>query len=329
VEKTFVAAREDRPGKAWLERFRVGREEAARWYVGKGLKEPPSASECRAALQRHMPELVPHYDHVCELVGEDDLAHRILSHYRPGAHLHGCSQAVWLGNEGPALVRNYDFPLHVVTGRIERSAWDRRSVIAMGQRPWGGCLDGMNADGLVASLTLGGGGRNGPGFAVILMLRYVLETCRSVNEAAKALCRIPVAQLQNVTLLDRSGEHATLFLGPDREPAVTRLRVCTNHQEVATPTSPSLLRQHVLDEALEQPSATLSTLLARFLEPPLYSRHVDFTTVYTAVYRPAEGRVDYLWPGRCWRQSFEMFDVSSYTHDYGELIRRPQHDASR
>ena len=178
----------------------------------------------------------------------------------------------------------------------------------------------MNDDGLVASLTLGGSG-NGLGFSVILMLRYVLETCSSVREATAALCRIPVAQTQNVTLLDRTGDHATLFLGPDREPAVTRLRICTNHQEVASPASGSALRAGVLNEALGEPSMTLPTLVARFLKPPLYSRPVGFTTAYTAVYRPEASRVDYLWPGRCWTQGFERFDEGSYTHDYGELTR--------
>ena len=281
---------------------------------------PPTASECRAALRQHMPELVPHYDYVCGLVGDDDLAHRILSHYRPAAVSHGCSQAVWLGDDSPALIRNYDFPLHIVSDRIELAAWSQRRVIAKAQRPWGGCLDGMNDDGLVVSLTLGGSGRNGLGFSIILMLRYVLETCRSVREAVAALCRIPVAQPQNVTLLDRTGAYATLFLGPDREPAVTRLRACTNHQEVASPAARSALRLWVLNEALEEPSTTFSTLVERFLRPPLYSRHTNFTTVYTAVYRPAEGRVDYLWPGHCWTQSFDIFDEGVYTHTYGELV---------
>lgn len=104
MEKTFIAEREDRPGAAWLARFEAGRDEAARWYRGVGMQEPPTATECRAALQRDMPELVPAYDDACHLVGEDDLAHRILSHYRPASLPHGCSQAVWLGDEGPALV---------------------------------------------------------------------------------------------------------------------------------------------------------------------------------------------------------------------------------
>jgi len=321
MEKTFTAQREDRPGTTWLERFRAGRDEAERWYLGDGNAERPSASECRAALLRHMPELVPQYDHVCGLVGDDDLAHRMLSHYRPAPHPQGCSQAVWPGDDGPALVRNYDYPLPIITGRIELTAWSRRRVIAMAQRPWGGCLDGMNDDGLVASCTLGGMARRGTGFAIILMLRYVLETCGSVGEAVGALCRIPVTQLHNVTLLDGTGEHATLFLGPRREPAVTRLRACTNHQERMSPASGSALRQTLLMDALGDPFGTLTGLTALFFEPPLYSRKAAFTTAYTAVYRPAEKRVHYLWPGQRWSQTFERFVPGAYKHDYGDLER--------
>lgn len=321
MEKTFVAGREDRPGAAWLARFQAGRDEAARWYRGVGLSAPPTASECCAAILRYMPERVPCYDDVCRLVGNDDLAHRILSHYRPASLPHSCSQAVWFGKGGPALVRNYDYPLHIVSDRIELTAWSERRVIAKSQRPWGGCLDGMNDDGLVASLTFGGSGKNGVGFAIILILRYVLETCRSVPEAIAALCRVPVAQPQNVMLLDRMGDYATLFLGPDREPAVTRLRSCTNHQEAVSTASNSALRRRVMDEALEAPAMTLPSLVDLFLKAPLYSRHVGFTTAYTAVYRPEQGRVDYLWPGRCWTQSFGHFDEGSYTHAYGDLVQ--------
>src|SRR6266704_3221279 len=146
-----------------------------------------------------------HYDKACALVGDDDLAHRILSHYRPPPIIHGCSQAIWLGNGGPALVRNYDYPLDVVSDRFELTAWSGRTVVAKAQRPWGGCLDGINEDGLVASCTFGGSPAKGLGFSIILMLRYVLETCRRVDEAIVALNRIPIAQSHNMTLLDRSG----------------------------------------------------------------------------------------------------------------------------
>ncbi len=260
--KRFEAEREDQPGAAWLERFHAGREEAERWYLGQRHAALPTATECRAALLHHMPELVPHYDRACALAGADEMAQRVLSHYRPADGRGGCSQAVWLGEDGPALIRNFDFPLEVISERIELTSWAGRRVICKAQRPWGGCLDGMNEDGLAASVTLGGRRVQGRGFAIILMLRYVLETCPSVDEAVATLCRIPVALPHNVTLLDRTGAYATLFLGPHRPPAVTRLRACTNHQEAIAGRQNSALRQQTLLELLANPSIDLPALIA-------------------------------------------------------------------
>jgi predicted choloylglycine hydrolase len=328
--KRFVFAREDRPGEAWLSRFIVGRQEAERWYLGTGRAAPPTSTECRAALSEHMPELVPHYDRVCALVGEDDRARQILSHYRPAPVVAGCSQAVWLGEGGPALVRNYDYALDVVSDRFEVTSWAGRKVIAKAQRPWGGCLDGMNEDGLAASCTFGGSPAAGCGFSVILMLRYVLETCRRVDEAIVALSRVPIAQSHNVTLLDGSGTYATLFLGPDRAPRVTTDQVCSNHQErVVWPElaalSRTVERHDALARRLAEPGMTLERLVECLLAPPLYSRWAGSPTVYTAVYRPAERRVDYLWPGKRCCQSIDQFKVGEYTHDYGELVSAAGH----
>jgi predicted choloylglycine hydrolase len=325
MHKRFAFVREDRPDEAWLDRFAAGRVEAERWYLGEGRTAPPTATECRAALRDHMPELIPHYDRVCALVGDDDRAHQLLSHYRPPPVIGGCSQAVWLGDGGPALVRNYDFSLDIVSDRFEATSWSGRKVIAKAQRPWGGCLDGINEDGLVASMTFGGSPAKGCGFSIILMLRYVLETCRRMDEAIAALIRIPIAQSHNVTLLDRSGAYATLFLGPDRAPSMTADQVCTNHQEqVIWPEhgvmSRTFERREALTRRLAEPGLTLDRLVECFLAPPIYSRRIWSLTVYTAVYRPTERRVDYLWPGRSWCQRIDRFESGEYTHDFGELV---------
>ena len=156
MQKGFVAIREDTPSSDWLARFVAGRAETEAWYRGTGRGAPPTAAECAAQLQKHMPELLGPYERVCALVGEDDLARQILSQYRPPPLRHGCTRAVWLGDQGPALVRNYDYPLDVVSDHFESTRWFGREAISKGQRPWGGCLDGMNADGLVASVTFGG-----------------------------------------------------------------------------------------------------------------------------------------------------------------------------
>lgn len=317
--KRFVFAHEERPGDAWLARFAAGRKETEAWYLGDGSEPPPTANECRNALRQHMPELMPHYDHVCALVGDDSLAHSILSHYRPPPVVPGCTQAVWLGDEGPALIRNYDFPLDIVSGRFEATAWSKREVIAAAQRPWGGCLDGINDDGLVVSLTFGGSRARGRGFSAILMLRYILETCRNVDQATVALIRLPIAMAHNVTVLDRSGAYATLFLGPGRAPAISQIRACANHQETAGIVPGSVERQSTTLQALDDEATTLSSLTALFLAPPLYSRAARSPTAYSAVYRPAEKRVDYLWPGHCVEHRIGNFQEGEYTHDYGVL----------
>jgi len=324
--KRFIFAHEDQPDKAWLTRFVDGRAEAERWYLGRGRSDPPTADECRAALSFHMPELMPHYDRVCALVGNDDRAHQILSQYRPPPAIGACSQAVWLGDGGPALVRNYDFDLDVVSDRFEATCWSGRKVIAKAQRPWGGCLDGMNEAGLVASCAFGGSPAIGLGFSIILMLRYVLETSTRVYEAISALSRIPIAQSHNVTLLDRSGCFATVFLGPDRTPAVTADQVCTNHQEQVVwaqhgVTSQTVERRNALVRLLAEPALTLDTLVKGFLASPLYSRRIASPTVYTAIYRPIERRVDYLWPGKSVCQHIDRFESGEYLHDYGDLLQ--------
>ena len=322
MQKCFVAIREDTPGSAWRQRFVAGRAEAEAWYRGTGRGAPPTAAECRAQLQRHMPELLGPYDRVCALVGEDDLAPQILSQFRPPPLPHGCTQAVWLGADGPALVRNYDYPLDVVSDHFESTRWFGREVISKGQRPWGGCLDGMNADGLVASVTFGGSPAQGLGFAIILVVRYILETCRRVSEAVAALCRIPVALSQNVTVLDKTGAYATVFLSPERAPSVSRTPVCANHQDssvsiaLSRNVASSMARQQAALRALEGSGATLAKLAETFLAAPIYSRDASSPTVYGAVYRPAALTVDYVWPGHVMTQRIGSFRPGQYVHDY-------------
>src|SRR3546814_11120100 len=94
----------------------------------------------------------------------------------------------------------------MVSDRFELSDWSGRRVIGKAQRPWGGLHDGINDAGLVVASTFGGAPAQGLGFAVILITRYLLETCTSVEQAVAALCRIPIALSPHVILLDRTGD---------------------------------------------------------------------------------------------------------------------------
>jgi hypothetical protein len=70
-----------------------------------------------------------------------------------------------------------------------------------------------------------------------------------------------------------------------------------------------------LSEALAAAS-DIDCLAMALLEPPLYVRGPTVFTAYTAIYRPRDGAVDYVWPGKRWCQSFDAFLPGEYQHDY-------------
>ena len=166
-----------------------------------------------------MPELAPTFERLVELADGDPLAARFLSMYRPPGFVVGCSQAAFTGEGGPVLVRNYDYPASRVEGIVYRTSWTGRGVIGMSDCLWG-LLDGVNDAGLAASLTFGGRPAVGDGFGIPLVIRYVLEVCEDVEAACGVLRQVPVHAVQNVTLIDRAGDFATIRVGPDREPEV-------------------------------------------------------------------------------------------------------------
>ena len=167
-----------------------------------------------------------------------------------------------------------------------------------------GLLDGINDAGLAVSLTFGGRRDVGDGFAIPLVVRYVLETCDTVAEAREALARIPVHAPQNLTLLDRSGEFLTAYVGPGRAAEFHAIAATTNHQgKVEWPEYARAIRtverEQLRARPARRPGDDRERFVASFLEPPLRNTEYaqGFGTIYTAAYYPAEGRVEYRWPG--------------------------------
>jgi len=310
------AIHEDLPGPKWAGLFAEYWSEYQRWWLKEGNAARPSYLECRRAIQHHMPEIVPLYDNLCELAGGGDQAARFLSFYCPPPYLSGCSQAIWTGKE-PVLVRNYDYNPRAFDSLLLRTAWQGRKVIGTTDGLWG-LVDGMNDAGLAISLTFGGRRVVGTGFGVPLILRYVLQTCTTTEEAGKALARLPTHMSYNVTVLDRKRNYLTAMMAPDRPAIITHAAVATNHQENIEWVSharatATVERERYLLQRLSLHREPLEKFVGAFMRPPLYSTafRAGFGTLYTAIYRPRKGVMEVRWPGTTWTQSFETFQEGS------------------
>jgi len=84
------------------------------------------------------------------------------------------------------------------------------------------------------ALTFGGRFAQGPGLAILIVLRYLLETCDTVGESLAKLATIPISIPQNVTLVD--AEHAvTVYTGPDMAMTTAPDACAANHQYMPVP----------------------------------------------------------------------------------------------
>jgi predicted choloylglycine hydrolase len=305
MKLTFTAIDENGPGDKWAALFRRLWPAYRRWWLSEGEMARPTYLECRNAVRDHMPEMLDLYDQLAELAGGDDMAARFLSVYSPPPYLAACSQAVWPGPE-PMLVRNYDYSPRAFDAVLLRTNWLGRRVLGMSDSLIG-LLDGMNDEGLAVSLTFGGRRVVGNGFGIPIVLRYILQTCVTVDEAAAVLQRIPCHMAYNVTLLDKANRHKTVFVSPDRSAAITDAAAATNHQHEVEWTdharaTASVEREEFLLERLLRNPESEQKFVAAFQRPPLYSLNFDggFGTLYTAAYRPAAGTLDLRWPGLTW-----------------------------
>jgi predicted choloylglycine hydrolase len=306
------AISEDQPGPKWAGLFQEYWPDYKRWWLGEGDTARATYLESRRALSTHMPELLPLYDDLCHQAGGGDQAARFLSFYCPPAYLSGCSQAIWTGKE-PVLVRNYDYAPSAFDSLILRTGWQGRKVMGTSDGLWG-LVDGVNDAGLAISLTFGGRRIVGNGFGVPLILRYVLQTCKTTAEAGEVLTRVPTHMSYNVTVLDAKRNYLTAMMSPDRPTQITHAAVATNHQDSVEWVSharftATVERERFLLQRLALHRDPEEKFIGAFLKPPLYSTAfaAGFGTLYTAVYRPRKREMEVRWPGTCWPLSLADF----------------------
>ncbi len=324
---TFYAYREPTPGPRWQALWEATHTAYLAFYRRDGLTDRPTLEESQAALAEHMPELVPTYERLVDLTRtpgtdaddteDNDVAARLLTMWRLPIFAAGCSQ-VAIGGEAPTLSRNYDYDLNLFEGVIASTNYSgQRAVLGTSDMLWG-LVDGMNEDGLAISMTYGGRKGGGVGFAIPLVIRYLLEVCRTVDDACERLRGLPVAQAYNVAMVDTSGARATVFIAPGEEPEVTEHSVSTNHRldqvehpEVAGPLA-SLERQRELNVRLRQHSGATAKDVQDWLgEEPMFADRYStgFGTLYTVSYEPKSGTAQYRWGQRTLSRTFDDRDV--------------------
>ncbi|AVR46805.1 acyl-CoA--6-aminopenicillanic acid acyltransferase [Christiangramia fulva] len=312
-----------KPGEKWQKLYNTHWPAYQNWLESKKDYKLPTLKASKAALKKYMPEMLPLHRHLCKLVKADRKAAVFLTGFQPPAYVFGCAQAVHKGKE-VRLIRNYDYHPHLLEGTQLLSSWNGKKVIATGDCLIG-ALDGINEDGLAISLSFGGRKKVGYGFGIPFILRYILEFCSTTKEAVVALKRIPSHMAYNVTVVDKSGNHKTVRLVPDKPAIVTEANFATNHQEtIHWPENAlhnqTLKRSASLEKTLQINKMDPEGILQAFLEPPLYNTRFSegFGTLYTAVYRPEKGIAELHWPGEKLVQTFENFSEAYTKIDFSK-----------
>ena len=176
-----------------------------------------------------------------------------------------------------------------------------------------GLSDGINADGLAVALAYGGSRDVAPGFGITTILRYVLETCSSVDDALEVLQRVPSHMAYNIALADREGATAMVEMSPGGGAKIFSPAIATNHQHGAEHSSRAALtrtyERHAHLKELVAGNVDPATLGDAFFKTPLYQRNYaeGVGTLITAIYDPQRGGLTLSWPDQDWVQSLDRF----------------------
>ncbi|MGJ8627373.1 MAG: C45 family autoproteolytic acyltransferase/hydrolase [Sulfitobacter sp.] len=315
---TFDAVGEVTPGPKWAARWQRSWPAYEAWFAARGGDNGPSRTQCRGALKRYMPELIEVYDRLVDIAGGSDRAARFLSTWCPPTYLGGCSLAAIASKKHVRLVRNYDLSPELNEGLLMRTEWTGRAVMGMVEFLWG-LSDGINDAGLSVALAYGGRSETGQGFGVTTILRYVLETCDTVEGALSALKRVPSHMAYNLVLADASGRTASVELSPGGGVTVMPKAIATNHQSGRTRADrPAFTRSFERHKHLADMSVKPRKLNRQFLKVPLLQNRYGegFGTLFTAEYDPKEGSLGLTINGDRWDQRLDAFQEGQRRVDY-------------
>jgi hypothetical protein len=164
---------------------------------------------------------------------------------RAGSLPHGCSALAWRADDGRVLTgRTYDFYVRMRTRHLlVTEPKQGYAHLGMNGGLVGGRYDGINQHGLFVALHKVMTDRPAtvaPGVPYHLVLRLALQCCRTAEQAAALIMRVPHLASFNYTLADPSGALIALECYPGQpvqRRESDRVLAVTNHYQ-----SPSLAR---------------------------------------------------------------------------------------
>jgi predicted choloylglycine hydrolase len=165
--------------------------------------------------------------------------------------------------------------------------------------------DGLNEQGLSVGMNFMTTKNYKPGLNTGMVVRHILETCKTVNEAVELINQLPLSSTQNIILADKEGNMAVIECSPNRvvvrklEPADGYL-ISANHfidpsmqEEHANPVDNWYLskdRYATVQKAMnEMPHGKDVAYAQQILSGKLgficqYEKQLNFDTIWSTVY---------------------------------------------
>ncbi|MBU8772082.1 C45 family autoproteolytic acyltransferase/hydolase [Cytobacillus oceanisediminis] len=189
------------------------------------------ALECRNIVREVYPEIILEFEGYANALSlqEEDL----LWHYSLGAK-GGCSSFAVMTDKGILSGRNYDY--YYFENRrhlIHTEPTVGYSSIGMHEGLVGGRFDGMNEKGLFVSFNGAGGTpiKSKPGISVQLIVRLLLEKCKTAKEAKSVLLEIPIKEPNSYMIVDNE-DAFVIEAHPERKEVINMENgylLATNH----------------------------------------------------------------------------------------------------
>ncbi|WP_273831702.1 C45 family autoproteolytic acyltransferase/hydolase [Guptibacillus sedimenti] len=253
--------------------------------------QPINIEEARTVYQHFAPHLLDEMEGMSETlsISLNDALTLFSGYDLPKLEGLGCTAL--MTDQG--YVRNYDFGPDYYDGRLilrqpsECYATCGHSLLGIGLH------DGMNEHGLTVGLHFVSTRLHQKGLMAGIIVRMVLDTCRTVEEAIILLKDLPHADEYNYSLTDASGKSSVVEIGPSGSEVRCKATLyCTNHfQKSNSPqaTESSIQRLTYLEN---HPIVKVEKWFDEFRNPfsPLFFRDYDnlFGTLHTVMMNPKE-----------------------------------------